>query len=658
MIALSLSWLLLLVVTLPIGLGVFLALEAILERLQPHLVDSKLQSLAPTVMNEIPAAGFAAWGDRLILCLWLGTLALMNGLLVASFAVPLSPAVGAAVAAILSLPGLLWRPVQRGLRELLLPHSAQQRRVACAAFLLILLPVALFNSQLVSWFDTGLYHYQSIRWFSESGTVTGLGLLQPRFGFSSTWMALAAPFNAGFLKARMSAVTGGWVMLLVVLHLAIGLGRVARRQDRCQDWLVILAPLVYLPILMLPLVRLINSPSPDVPVIVLTVLVSWSLLNAQGSNRPVERLMPLLLAIGAGSIKLSALPLPLFAGAFYVLGDHSFWQKGGWRSPPRRWWRPASARLAIAVTLVVLGLLPTLYYGFRAIGCPLYPVAFCLDVPWSIGSAEARVVSTIITWFARWSGPIPIDDPYSWRWVLQWPARERQFVWLLVCSAIATFYLLRLPQFFRSGAQLYILVLAWLSNLYVLSAAPMLRLGLGSLCLLPALAIAHCLSSSDLSKRSLPRPAGLIGLTVLLLPLHFFLPPGLVWDVLQGAIFFAVLLCLGLFGWWEHRRLYHQWSGGMVVLFLLLAGLQFQWLPGTGVVFPYLPPQMSNMAGQLIRRHVNDVTYWRPTGRQLCWAAEVPCTNKWLPLLDNIRLKDPGRDNGGYVRSRPLPSSP
>jgi hypothetical protein len=95
---------------------------------------------------------------------------------------------------------------------------------------------ALSSTRLVRAFDTGLYHYQIVRWLSEYGTVRGLALLHFRFGFSSSWFALAAPFDFGPFQGRISGLFGGLAIFLAVLHFALAVSRILQRRAERADW--------------------------------------------------------------------------------------------------------------------------------------------------------------------------------------------------------------------------------------------------------------------------------------------------------------------------------------------------------------------------------------------------------------------------------------
>ena len=55
--------------------------------------------------------------------------------------------------------------------------------------------------------DTDGYHAQIIRWYNEYGTPPGLGNLQERLAFNSSWHSLAALFDNGIWDARSA-----WIM--------------------------------------------------------------------------------------------------------------------------------------------------------------------------------------------------------------------------------------------------------------------------------------------------------------------------------------------------------------------------------------------------------------------------------------------------------------
>ena len=247
--------------------------------------------------------------DRAILSAWLGALLLANVLLVASFLFPLSARLGAALGLGLAIAALLWRPVRREIDSF---RSAVDFRLV-VAFLALVAGIAIFTAQPVVYVDTGHYHAGAIRWLSQYGAVNGIALVQDQLGFASSWFALAAPFNPAPLRDHAVAVMGGFALLLLALHAVICISRALDREARPSDWLVIAgSPLL----IALPSVHLLVSPSPDVPVNVLVLVVGWSTFivanlpraraSAVSRLSPGPAAVPLLLALGAMTIKPQA----------------------------------------------------------------------------------------------------------------------------------------------------------------------------------------------------------------------------------------------------------------------------------------------------------------------------------------------------------------
>lgn len=183
-----------------------------------------------------------------------------------------------------------------------------------------LIVAALVNRQIV-WFDTGLYHFGSIQWLSQFGAVPGVALINSKFGFTSSWYALAAPLTPEVLGSHVGAVTNGFVFLLAIGHFFIALSK-SFTNPKVSDWFVIVFSTVVLLVYTATIFSgspILISFSPDVAVTFLIGIVAWTILvisnqkKSFSANTRVKILdasfVPLIIAAGAVTIKLSALPL-------------------------------------------------------------------------------------------------------------------------------------------------------------------------------------------------------------------------------------------------------------------------------------------------------------------------------------------------------------
>jgi hypothetical protein len=303
---------------------------------------------------RVGGAGAATGADRLVVAAWTGLLALGSVWLAASVVVPLTPLVGGALAAGLVAASLVRAPSVR--------VRARPRGLG-AAVAILTVTSALF-SRRVDLFDTGLYHAGIVEWLARFGTVPGVALLHGRLGFSSSWLALAAPFDAGFLHGRTLAALGTVAVALAVVHLILAGQRVLVGDVHPSDLFLVLGLAV---VLVIVPDDLMVSPSPDLPVAVLAVEVAWLVARAfEGQDHDADLLAAALLGVGAAGVKLSALPLAAVAAGVALRRVQQ------WR------WIPAAAALV----------LPTLVGNTVASGCPLFPARPCLDAAWRVPGPE------------------------------------------------------------------------------------------------------------------------------------------------------------------------------------------------------------------------------------------------------------------------------
>ena len=106
----------------------------------------------------------------------------------------------------------------RGSDRLLVPSSLRRepRRVALK---ILTTAAALVSVQVVSNRDAISYHYDIILYLSHLGVPPGLSLVHERLGYVSSWFAIPAVFNHGFLTGRTSTLGNGFALLLAAGHL-------------------------------------------------------------------------------------------------------------------------------------------------------------------------------------------------------------------------------------------------------------------------------------------------------------------------------------------------------------------------------------------------------------------------------------------------------
>ena len=551
--------------------------------------------IGTAILNVTKADCFEPIGNRLIVAVWLGVVILSVVFLATSLIFPLSPTVGSAIAVGSVLLALRSSSTRTEITHL---FSALSPKWLLGAITLEL-GVAALTSYKITWFDTGLYHFQTIQWLSQFGAVPGLALIHHRFGFTSSWFALAAPFNAGIFEARIGALLGGFVFLLALFHLLISLTHILKNQEKLEDWFLVTFLLLCSPYL--AKWKMALSTANDLPVIMITGVVAWTIIvisskrikTDSGSNIDAT-VIPLILSAGATTMKLTALPLLFISSLFYLC-----YQK-----------HVNPQRIFVGCAIVVLLILPMLGHGTITSGCPLYPSsAICFDLPWSVGEEGAEAITEYTRSVNQSSNQIS-SNVNSGYWLLHWIEKERLATFLGVGSILSIIGLIRRLRNNYVRGYPYLLALGVLGIAFVMYGAPSLRFGLGYFCLLPAfLGALYCDQSSPSLLLSQNKNAPHRGLITLLF---------LVWTITVVTL----TLIPSPFDSYENysRSLFPQF---------------------------FLPPKIER-PDKLLLKQVNDVQYFKPKGNPRCWASELPCTPE---NPRGIKLRIPEKGIGaGFIR--------
>lgn len=558
-------------------------------------------SVGIALLNVSQRHGFDRAEDRLIIAVWLGVITLSNVLLAIAAIFPLSPLIGALAAGGLCLVSLLSKRSRTELITLVFRLSLNH----IVGFFILAIAIAALTTRQVTWHDTGYYHYQVIQWLAKFGIVPGIALLFPNFGFTSSWFALAAPFNAEILDSRVSAVTNGFIFLIATLQCLICFAHCLSRKARLSDWFMVACSLLLLPIVVFvkPLSSILVSPSPDLPVIFLVEIIAWSTL-VLSESRSVglakhkgiidAEAMPLFLSAGAVTLKLTALPVLLASSLFFVLNN-----------------RFKLRSIVVAGTAVTLLLTPMLLSGVMTSGCPIYPSSlFCLDLPWTLTQEAADRVAKGSYGLTNWVSTSPPGiHPLLWA-LWQWftSSLEKQLMALLMLfSILPAIYLARKVRLARFYTLLWTLSIAVLGSAFIALQAPFFRFAVPYLFLSPALGIAVYFQSDCEStfNRMIKRSSA--------------------WFALKPTLTLLSIACIAL-----------------ITLTIIVP------TRNDDVSRVLLPPRVQRIP--LVTKRVNDVTYLSPVGDVSCWAAQLPCTGNISP---NIKLRHPEAGiAGGFIRFR------
>lgn len=574
-------------------------------------------TIGNTILLVTEDSIFTRLGDRIIASTWLGLLAMGSALLGLSVFAPLTPALGFGVIVMLSGIGIVIQIASRRARPII-------PRLGANAWLGISLLsgiVALNSTRMVEAYDTGLYHYQFVRWLSQYGTVRGFALLHERFGSSSSWFALAALFDFGLFQRRTAGLMGGLTILLCLSQFLLVLKRVLSCNAHLPDWFLLGGYGLIIPICLAWSFEV--SLSPDLPAWVLVLLTGWLMLvcGEETVNQKLEKhfrggmVIPLVLALGSLTVKLSSAPMVLIAAIFYL------------RSSSQKW----MARLFSVIAAGVIAV-PMLLANFVSSACPLYPNSTtCLDFPWGVGKAAARQCARDVTEWARWSGPTP-PDATAWNWILPWLHHLDKSLLVLFCALCLSWFVV-VRQWGKNRSLIYVFSGAIAGLLFIFVTAPNPRFGAGYLALCPALCLAGVGPTGPQEIRDKTGRA-----------------------VSSARILYATSLILVLYGTVRElkieRSIKRLQPGAMRIYSLaprLLEPPPLAHLSGDSV---FVSNRRVNALGklELSFQHYHGIDYrLTVNGGDQCWGATIPCLP--TPLEGDIYLRRPSEGiRGGFSR--------
>jgi hypothetical protein len=280
--------------------------------------------------------------------------------------------------------------------------------------LIVVVLLCLRAMQLPTMYDSGLYHFSSIRWANEEPIVPGIGNLHWRLALNQSYFVFLALLNLfpiwgkGYALGGLFLLTFGLVSLLEIS---------SALKSKWPIGVFVSVLIIYL-LLLSPLVA---NPSPDLAVAVLQVIIFSYLLvvvlerDAYALHRQQLLIVILFLSVAIATVKLSSVG---FAAACAVL---VFWYLLKLKVLCTSLvWRVAA--LLMAVVMLYIG------RGYLLSGAPFFPspLGGIWSLPWAVAPGVAEFESKLIYAWARSPGissPQLLQPGFGWlsEWLSNFP---------------------------------------------------------------------------------------------------------------------------------------------------------------------------------------------------------------------------------------------
>ena len=455
---------------------------------------------------------------------------------------------------------------------------------------LLLVPISFIGSQQVVYFDTAFYHLPMARILEEFGAIKGGVTIHPNFGQASSWFVLAAPGTAGGENGWGAQSANIYLVMFAATQAAFAVSRFGEGSTRLPDFVAGFG--ITLVLILAIRWGMIASLSPDLPAMLLAVIVAWLFSHDKVKT---GQLIALPVAAFALTIKLSAAPLALmvgFAALKFLL---------------REW---HCILKSASLSILVLG--PFVILGIQTSGCLAYPAGWtCLQLPWTPTPDRLADHANLIIAAARGGGRELPAGTSTLESIILWMSRDTSGAILVLGGWLLTVVLAvrRYVMVQRKGFPIWPPLFALAGLCYVTALAPSGRFAGGYTAILATVVISTTPWLVD-RVRTISR-SGLLPIlfAVLFYIIHATGPANTVRETITAQIADGTLSFAG---------------HGIVV-------------PKRLITFDINQPD-SRRTKHWVFEERNDIKATRPTQNGECWAAPPPCFPRGIH--PNVRYID------------------
>jgi hypothetical protein len=313
--------------------------------------------------------------------------------------------------------GELWRAARRLPKEWLF----------CAVMLAVAARLANRAVGLPDHIDAGYYHFAAIRWAQAYPIVPGLGNLHNPLAINSAHFLYVAMLDVGPWAHRAQHLANGLLLMAALAGAFAAVFAVCRRAAvarRSELFLALCMPALWTQAAFDPsaanemFIRLVSSPTPDLPVFVLGLVAAGQLLAfIEDRDAQADEAAFSLFSIAAVTVAGSIVKLTFAAyGATALVVALAVWGVRHGRRAGAAW------ALLLSSALVVAGLVPWAVRSVILSGYVAYPVpAAAVGVDWRVPIEVVVREAATVRGHAQWS-----VGSGGWGWLGHWVSAVAQ----------------------------------------------------------------------------------------------------------------------------------------------------------------------------------------------------------------------------------------
>jgi hypothetical protein len=276
------------------------------------------------------------------------------------------------------------------------------KKIELLAILLVILFLLTIVVQKITWYDTGLYHAQSIQWIRKYSVVPGLGNIHGRLALNSMFLVISALFTFQIRDVLIFPLNGICYAVLTIKLIIL----ILTEFRTGSDWKALFYSVILL-ISLLFMIPFLNSTSPDIICGILIMYTFILLLTGSEDNPQVDYSKFILLSLvvlTCVTYKISSLFLVL---TLLINLKKEF-----------------AGKIVVIVIICILAIIPYIIRNYYLSGYLVYPFPSVdiFNVDWKIPYERALFEKSWIVSWAKMPG-VPYQDVINLKtseWILPW----------------------------------------------------------------------------------------------------------------------------------------------------------------------------------------------------------------------------------------------
>ena len=321
---------------------------------------------------------------------------------------------------IVGVTGLIWN--YKDLLQIIKKGNFLQKIILSTALSLIVLWIADFAILSPMVYDSGLYHLTAISWLKSYPIIPGLGNLHSRLAFNNSYFLYVAILDFGPWIHKSQHLANGLILSVLIIQIFLSGMTFFKHHNKISLYHIFY--ILFLgPVLILTVTLFISSPSPDLSIYVLGILVSAKLLAFLEEQNYIKReneyniFFILTIATLGITIKLS---FTVISVASLILLFIFCLMKDTRKKEKNR----IKKILFIYVFCLGIALIPWMIRGIILSGYIAFPSTIgAFPVDWRIPYTNVIGMANGVRWWARTLGGQLNKELENWNWVIPWMSR-------------------------------------------------------------------------------------------------------------------------------------------------------------------------------------------------------------------------------------------